>query len=107
MLDKEQVIQKMNERGFVVHSYIGDNSILFLSDQIHNPNYKDIPARQKPAIINIVTNLEKDEYQCTYNIPGSINKLQTPWCGPILNDSHFDNIVSVFESQAKWMMRIC
>ena len=56
---------------------------------------------KKIPIINIIVDLEKDEYYGIYNIKESINTLNLPVCGSVLNDKHFDSNVCKFESHAK------
>jgi hypothetical protein len=107
MLNKELVKEKMKERGFIVYASIGNSKIQFVSEHMYNANYEEnTPPRQRKPVINIFVDLEKDEFQCAYNISKSINSLNSPSCGSVLNDSHFDNIVSKFESEAKWMSRL-
>lgn len=107
MLNKEEVIEKMKDRGFVVYSSMGKTKIQFISDHMYDVFYEEkIPLRKRIPIINIIVDLENDEFLCIYNVKGSINTLNTPSCGSVLNDDHFDNIVSRFETQAKWLERI-
>lgn len=100
MLDKAGLEKKMEERGFIVYAYIGSTKIQFITDSMYKQN--DTGRRTKP-IINIIVDLENGEFNCIYNVEHSINTLQSPACSPVMNDTHFDRIVSVFESQAKWL----
>lgn len=107
MLDKELVKQKMKERGFVVYATIGSTKLHFISEHMYDMTYeKRVPPRERVPVINVMIDLEKDEFSCVYNISGSINSLNSPPCSPVMDDSHFDNIVSRFESHAKWMARL-
>ena len=106
MLNKQEVINKMQERGFTIYANIGKTKIHFISSHMYDIHYKeDTPLRKRIPIINIIVDLEKDEFYGMYNIKESINTLNTGTCGSILNDKHFDNIVCKFESHAKILER--
>lgn len=107
MLNKELIRDKMKERGFITYATIGDSKIQFISEHMYNIHYEEnTPVRQRKPVINIIVDLEKEEFQCIYNINKSIDSLTSPYCGSVLNDNHFDNIVSRFESEAKWLSRL-
>lgn len=107
MLDKELVKEKMKERGFIVYANIGDTKIHFVSEQMYDITYeKRVPPRERIPVINVMIDLEKNEFNCIYNVNKSINTLNSPPCSPVMDDSHFDNIVSRFETHAKWMARL-
>ena len=107
MLDKQVVIDKMKEHKFIVYAYIGKTKIQFISSHMYDIFYKEnTSARKRIPIINIIVDLEKDEFVCIYNVSESLNTLNTPSCGSFLNDEHFDSIVSKFEVHAKWLERI-
>lgn len=100
MLDKDLVEEKMEERGFTIYSYRGTSIIHFVSEHMYDTDYKDrVPRKEQMPIITVLVNLERDEFECTYNC--GLNFLKTPKCGSVLNDEHFDKIVTQFESQAK------
>jgi len=102
MLNKELVIEKMKERGFTVYANIGKTKIQFISSHMYDIHYKENTSiRKRIPIINIIVDLEKDEYYGIYNIKESINTLNLPVCGSVLNDKHFDSNVCKFESHAK------
>lgn len=107
MLERNLIEKKMNERGFTLYSSENNIFLTFVSSHMYDSSYiEKTPKRKQMPIINIIVNLEKDEFKCNYNIDKSINSLNSPWCGSILNDEHFDNIVGIFESQAKWLSMI-
>ena len=108
MLNKDIVIDLMKSREFVVYTTtVGGNQIQFVSAHMYNVNYeKNTPLRKRMPIYNVLVNLWTGEFKCVYNVNNSINSLQTPWCGPVTNDKHFDNIVSTFEVQAKWLEKL-
>lgn len=107
MLDKQQVEDKMKERGFTPYSYIEKTKIQFVSSHMYDMYYKEkTPPRKRIPVINVIVNLETEEFQCIYCIPGSINTLNTPTCGSVMDDEHFNRIVGKFETQAKWLERI-
>jgi hypothetical protein len=98
----------MEERGFTVYATInGGKKIQFVSKHMYDFSYKEkTPRREQVPVINVIVDLEKDEFQCSYIIGGSIDTLNTPECGSFMNDEHFDSIVGKFEIEAKWMARL-
>lgn len=99
-LNKEEVKVKMEERGFTVFATMPPHGIQFISAHMFEMGGKKGPA------INIVVDIEQDEFECIYNVPGSLNILKTPKCGSLMNDDHFDRIVCKFESHVRWLARI-
>ena len=100
-MNKEQLIELMRDRGFTAYAHIGNKKIEFISKHM----YAGIEANKresKPIIVDI----EKEEFKCQYNLEHSITTLQTPWCGSVTKDEHFDNIVTKFEAEAKWLSRL-
>jgi hypothetical protein len=108
MLDKNIVEEKIKERGFVTYASIGKTKIQFISEHMyqHQENKEKASWRDKKPTINIIVDLEKDEFTCIYNINNSFNTLNCPSCGSVLNNDHFDRIVCEFELQAKWLERL-
>ena len=107
MLDKAHVTEKMKERGFIVYAHLGNSSIHFVSERMYDTTYADkVPKRERIPVINITVDLEKDQFECVYNLDKSITTLKTPPCGPVMSDTQFDKIVSRFESEAKWISRL-
>lgn len=107
MLDKSLVIQKMKERGFTVYASMGGTKIHFVSEHMYDTSYENrVPLRERIPVINIIVDLEKDEFKCIYNLNKSIDTLNSPSCGSVMNDDHFNKIVSKFESEAKWLARL-
>lgn len=103
-LKKDELIAKMKERGFDMYSY-GSKTIHFLTTPVSVSDLTSQQIHRLPPAIDVIVNLEKEEFECAYNIPESINSLRTPSCGSVMDDKHFDHIVSKFESQAWWMKR--
>lgn len=93
MLNKEEVIQKMEERGFskVSHATQGEDIVeirfatKFLEDSV---------------TICCSVDLIKGEFKLQYAIPCSINFLSTPSCSSFMNDKHFDNLFKKISIQA-------
>lgn len=99
MIDKQYMINIMEQRGFTPSSYGGNTVINFISKEIHDINNN---PRRHP-IINIRVWLDSEEFQGIYCVGTSINTIQTPKCGSILLDDHFDRIIMKLEDQARIM----
>lgn len=106
MLDANQVIEKMSERGFTQMSrgMRGNEtiSIYFVSEPTLRTNGQDIHI---PSIgCNVF--LETEEFELMYAVPQSINVLRTAnKCGSFMNDKHFDNLCGKLENQAGVLYR--
>lgn len=107
MLDKKLVEEKMKERGFTVYASMGNTKVHFISKHMYDMAYEEeTPQRQRIPVINIIINLDTEEFQCIYNISQSTDKLDSGMCGSVMNDKHFNRIVAKFELEAKWMARL-
>ena len=84
-------VRRMIERGFVLYS-VGANYV-FMTPHTESP------------VISVKVNLETCEFQGVYVVPGSMNTLETPWCGDVLNDKHFDRIIGKLMRHAKILER--
>lgn len=105
MLSLKEIEDIMDERGFSPFAYLGDNMIHFVSKKLYNP----IPVTNRhknTPIFNVIVNRENEEFECIYHIEKSINTIQTPKCGSVMKDDHFDRIVIPFEQQIRWMARL-
>ena len=112
MLDKDIVVSKMRERGFTVISYAVNSksnteyeritSINFISEAV---NLKENSKRTYIPCYSCIINLQKEEFELIYAVPGSINVLRTPKCGSVLSDEHFDKICSKFEMHVRTLYR--
>lgn len=101
MLDKDQVTEKMSERGFTIMSYsMKPNNVIeaiyFVSDPLLEAGTPSIGCN---------VHLENEEFELMYAVPGSINVLRTPKCGSIMSDKHFDRICGKFETQASLLYK--
>ena len=105
-LDKETVVKKMGERGFVVYSQNGSSIVHFVSKHMYELAYKEPVKKTQYPVINIIVDIENDKFQCLYQLEKSLTQLKTPKCGSVMNDAHFDRIVGQFETEAKWMARL-
>jgi len=99
MIDKQYMINIMEQRGFTPSFYGGDTIINFISKEIHDINNN---PRRCP-IIGIKVWLDSEEFQGIYCVRTSINTIQTPKCGSVLLDEHFDRIIMKLEDQARIM----
>lgn len=107
VLQRDIVVEKMKERGFTVYAAMGDTKIHFVSERMYDFSYESrVLPRNRVPVINVVVNLTNDEFECTFNVPSSINQLRCGPCGSVMSDDHFDNIVAKFESHAKWLSRL-
>lgn len=102
MLDRDVVVAKMEERGFVVYATINHTRLQFISEHMYDSKS---PKHQDP-IINVFVDLKSEEFWCIYNLGHSFTTLNTPPASPVMKDDHFDRIVGQFESQAKWLARL-
>lgn len=101
-LTRDEILEKMKERNFMMYATIGKTTLHFVSDHM----YAGLDSTNKDPVINVIVNLETEEFECVYNLEGSFNSLKTPMCGSVMKDDNFDRIVCRFEVQAKWMARL-
>jgi hypothetical protein len=99
MLNKDQLIEKMSERGFTVMSYSMKpcnviETIYFVSEPLLRDKGISIPS------IGCNVYMETGDFEFMYAVPASINVLRTPKCSPVDSDKHFDKICGKFELQA-------
>jgi len=81
-MDKQYVDSLMRDRGFTRYASMGANVLQFVSAHMYTMN------NTKP-VVNIIVYLDTDEFKCIYNVPKSINTLESPKCGSFINDKHF------------------
>ena len=85
MLDVNQVIEKMNERGFTESMRSVRNG--------HEPiSITFCTMRLDGTDISCVVHLEEETFAFVWCVPYSINKLSTPNCGSFFNDDHFHKL---------------
>ena len=105
MLNKEQVIEKMSERGFTVSSYAMEHDNVIGIHFMSEPQCREGSNRTYIPAIGCNVDLKKEEFELVYAIPYSINKLSTPKCGSLMNDDHFDKLCIKFEEHAHILYR--
>lgn len=105
-MDRETVLSIMHSREFSLNaeSRAGDKAIsyYFLSKPVYHRRHKDrviIPA------FCCTVYPDSDEFQLTYAVPKSINKLETPKCGSFKNEDHFFRILAKFETAVQVLYR--
>ena len=103
VLDKDTIIAKMKERSFSM-AYCGMSgdeiiSIDFISEGVCQRGKTWIPS----FICKV--NLVKEEFEMLYTVPHSINMLRTPVCGSVMNDDHFERILTKFENAVHVLYR--
>lgn len=105
MLVKDEIILKMEQRGFTINSYSMDNgkiiAIHFMSKEEYVPNTTRI--RTPSFACNV--NLKNEEFDFAYVVPYSINTLRSPKCSPVTKDDHFDKILNKFADQVHVLYR--
>jgi len=91
----EKLKSLMSRRGFVeiARNHWGNElqSIVFGYEKNEEPY---------PISCTVYNNPDKD-FEFSYVVPGSINKLVSPQCGPYTNDKHFDRIFQKFYQQVQ------
>ena len=105
MLSKEQVIEKMSERGFTVSSYAMEYGNIIGIHFMSEPQCREGSKRIYTPAIGCNVDLKKEEFELVYAVPFSINVLRTPKCGSIMNDDHFDKLCMKFEEHAHILYR--
>lgn len=103
MLSREQVMQIMRDRQFTFNMESRDGqgnvtAFYFLSEAVYHRRHKE-QVTIPPFSCKVIPN--SDEFQFTYAVPKSINKLETPVCGSFMNDGHFFKICSRFEDSVR------
>lgn len=99
-MDKQSIKDKMHEYGFTFNlesrNGKGETTALyFMAEPRYYNRHKD---RIMVPSYNCTIYPETDEFEFTYNVPGSINTLSTPKCSPFRKEDHFNNICVKFES---------
>ena len=97
MVYEAAIIKKMKQRGFT-ESVRGMNS-----DSVNTITFIIENAKKAPVFCTIT--LANEHFQFNYVVPKSVNQLQSPDCGAVMNDNHFDMIYSRFEEQATVLHR--
>ena len=85
MLDVNQVIEKMHERGF-------SESMRSVKNGYEPVSIVFCTTRLDGTDISCTVYLEKETFEFAWHVPNSINKLSTPNCGSFFNDDHFHKL---------------
>lgn len=85
----------MQERGF------HESFRRMKSDEVHSITFVD------EDIISCTVTLDDDHFQFTYLVPHSVNQLQSPDCGSVMNDGQFNMIFDKFRMQARVLKQHC
>lgn len=101
-MEKDRIIDIMKDYGFTCNMESrngkgGTTALYFMSEPSFHRRHKDqivIPSFGCTVYPN-------GDFAFNYAIPGSINKLDTPKCGPVTNEKHFNNICLKFESAVR------
>ena len=93
ILNKDEVIQKMEERGFTKTSFTTQG------EDVVEIRFATRFSEDSVTICCSV-DLVKGEFKLQYAIPCSINFLSTPSCGSFMDDKHFNNMFKKISIQA-------
>ena len=85
MLDKDQVIAKMHERGFT-------ESMRSVKNRYEPVSITFCTMNLDGTDISCTVHLENETFSFIWCVPYSINKLSTPDCGSFFNDEHFHRL---------------
>ena len=103
VMDRQTIINTMKDRGFTLNMEYRDGkgnttTYDFMSEPIYHGYDKD-----KIVIPSYSCTIYPDtgEFQFTYAVPKSINKLSTPKCGSFENENHFYRICSRFNNAVR------
>lgn len=95
MLNKNDVIKLMSDRGFTVYFSSADGTYLdFVPKSMYDSYSSDI-------IFNVFVYLNTGDFKMVYHCPCSTNDLSLSDCGPITNDSLFNRVLNTFVKQAE------
>lgn len=85
MLDANQVVDKMKERGFT-------ESMRSVKNSYETVTITFSTMKLDGTDISCTVNLEQETFSFVWCVPYSINKLSTPDCGSLFNDEHFHKL---------------
>ena len=85
MLNANQVVDKMKERGFT-------ESMRSVKNSYETVTITFSTMRLDGTDISCTVNLENETFSFIWCVPYSINKLSTPDCGSFFNDEHFHKL---------------
>lgn len=99
-MDAKTIKSIMNDRDFSLAMESRDNnnkviSYYFVSEPVYHRRHKDVIMI---PTYGCTVYQDSGDFQFTYAVPKSINKLETPKCGSLENEDHFYNICAKFES---------
>lgn len=102
-MEKQEIKDMMRDRKFAFNMEFKDGegnttSLNFISEPVYHRHRKDqivVPS------FNCTVYPKSGEFDFTYMVPGSINKLETPKCSPVGNEEHFNRICVKFESMVQ------
>jgi len=98
-MEKEKIIEKMQQRGYtkVLEHRNAKNETVSIGFMNEIPSVAD--GNLSGPLYSIEVWVEDGEFQCSYTMRTSINKLVSPKCGSLMNDEHFNLIVKKFEKE--------
>ena len=89
-MSPQEADELMSKRGFTLGAHRGDGIRMY--------SYTDI-ERQPRFIVSLIP--ERNEFKFIYRHIKSINSIETPWCSPINDKSHFKKILRGFKQWVK------
>lgn len=84
-MDKKEIEDLMEQRGFMLWATLGGKNLQFLSK---NDN--------KDLVINCIINPETKEFEFKYLVPYSVMQLVNPKCSPFDDEKHFNGMLRKF-----------
>lgn len=97
-MDKKQIMDLMEIYGFTFNMETRNGqgkatALYFMSEPEYQGHKKD---RMTVPPYNCTIYPGTNEFEFTYEVPGSINRLVTPKCSPFANEEHFNRMGTKF-----------
>lgn len=98
-MKKEQVIEKMHERGYTRMMESRNSKDETVSITFMNETLSIVNENLSGPLYSVEVWVEDGEFQFMYSMRTSINKLVSPRCGSVMNDEHFSRLATKFERE--------
>ncbi|MBY6918154.1 hypothetical protein [Clostridium botulinum] len=84
-MDKKEIEDLIEERGFMLWATLGGKNLQFLSKNDNND-----------LVINCIIYPETKEFEFKYLVPYSVIQLVNPKCSPFTDEKHFNKMLNKF-----------